>query len=83
MPRDQGFVARMTPDKATLYPMKAFPPPDLVEVVPVGRADHMRAGDPVLWLRHQGRSRCYPWWAADNYHMINDVVGDSPIWVAF
>ena len=83
MARDLSFIARANPRKPIGLPRDAFPPPVRVEVVPIGRADHMRPRDFVLWLEQGGHSRCYPWWIVDNYHMINDVVGGTPIWVAF
>lgn len=82
MPKDFGFIKRFTSDKPFLLPPEAFPPNDTVETVPVVKADHMRPTDFSLWLTHEGRSRCYPWWIADNYHMINDVIGGDPVWVA-
>ncbi len=49
----------------------------------VSQADHVRPTDPVIWLTHKGVTRCYPWWIADNYHMMNDVLEGDPVWVAF
>lgn len=82
MAKDLAFVERFTPDKPFVLPPEAFPPPHSVETVAVVHAHHMRPTDFVIWLTHKGQSRCYPWWIADNYHMINDVVRGDPVWVA-
>ena len=83
MTRDLAFVARVTPSKFIKLFDTVFPALDHVDAVPIAEATHMRPRDPVLWLEHNGHARCYPWWAMDNYHMVNDVVGGTPIWVAF
>ncbi len=82
MAKDFNFVKRFTSDKAFGMPPETFPPPDQVQTVSVADADHMRPTDFSIWLTHNGQSRCYPWWIADNYHMINDVFGGNPVWVA-
>ena len=83
MSLDLAFVDRFTPDKTFDLPLEAFPPPAKVETAPAATASHVRPRDTVIWLTHEGRSRCYPWWIADNYHMINDEIAGDPVWVAF
>ena len=83
MAKDWAFVERFTPDKPFDLPADAFPPPERIDTVPVSEADYVRPTDPAVWLTHKGVSRCYPWWIADNYHMMNDVVEGDPVWVAF
>ncbi len=83
MAKDFAFVDRFTPDKPFDLPENAFPPPEQIDTVPVSQADHVRATDPVIWLTYKDQSRCYPWWIADNYHMMNDVLAGDPVWVAF
>lgn len=83
MAKDWNFVDRFTPDKPFELPADAFPPPERIDTVPISRADYVRPTDPAVWLTHKGVSRCYPWWIADNYHMMNDVVEGDPVFVAF
>lgn len=83
MSRDLAFLAKVSPAKFLKHSRVSFPPLLEVEAVPIAQADYMRPRDPVLWIEINGHARCYPWWAADNYHMINDVVGGTPVWVAF
>ena len=83
MTKDWAFVDRLTPDKPFELPGDAFPPPDRIDTVSVSQADYVRPTDPVIWLTHKSVTRCYPWWIADNYHMMNDVLEGDPVWVAF
>ncbi len=83
MAKDWAFVDRFTSDKPFELPADAFPPPEWIDTVPVSKADYVRLTDPAVWLTHKGVTRCYPWWIADNYHMMNDVLEGDPVWVAF
>jgi hypothetical protein len=48
-------------------------------VTPASRADHMRDDDHVIGLVVDGRARAYPVWVIDNYHVVNDRIGDTPV----
>jgi hypothetical protein len=43
------------------------------------RAAHMREDDYVVGLVFQGSARAFPLWVIDNYHVINDRVGDQRV----
>lgn len=43
----------------------------------------MRDGDPVVGVVVSGIPRAYPWWVAKNHHVINDVIGDTAVAIAF
>ncbi len=45
------------------------------------QADHMRPGDMVIGIVHRGAARAYPFWIADFYHVINDLILDDPVLV--
>ena len=83
MAKDWAFVDRFTQDKPFELPADAFPPPERIDTVSVSQADYVRPTDPVIWLTHKSVTRCYPWWIADNNHMMNDVLEGDPVWVAF
>jgi len=44
-----------------------------------GRATHMRDDDHVIGLVVGEVVRAYPLWILDNYHVVNDRAGDTPI----
>ncbi len=43
----------------------------------------MRDDDLVWGVVVSGRARAYPWWILKNHHVVNDVIGDVPLAVAF
>jgi Protein of unknown function (DUF3179) len=49
------------------------------ELVPGARATHMRGDDYVVGLVFLGSARAYPLWVIDNYHIINDHIGDQRV----
>jgi thiol-disulfide isomerase/thioredoxin len=49
----------------------------------VASATHMRDDDLVWGVVVAGRARAYPWWILKNYHVVNDVVADVPVAIAF
>ena len=50
-------------------------------MVPAGEAVHMRGDDYVVGLTFEGSARAYPVWVVDNYHVVNDRVGDERFFV--
>ena len=52
------------------------------EMVTAPSADHMRADDYVIGLVFNGSARAYPLWVVDNYHVVNDTVGDERFFLA-
>lgn len=52
------------------------------DTVPAGEADHMKPDDLVIGVLVAGHARAYPWWIIANYHVVNDTVGDAPVYVA-
>jgi len=44
--------------------------------VPASQATHMRDDDYVVGLVFDGTARAYPLWIVDNYHVVNDRVGE-------
>lgn len=51
-------------------------------VVKAQAAQHMRDDDVVLGVVVDGRARAYPWWILTKYHVANDMIGSSPVYVA-
>jgi thiol-disulfide isomerase/thioredoxin len=49
----------------------------------VATATHMRDDDLVFGVVVSGRARAYPWWILKNYHVVNDVIADVPVAIAF
>jgi len=45
-------------------------------------AKHMRADDLVLGVVADGEARAYPWWIVTKYHVVNDAIGEHPVFVA-
>ena len=76
-----AFVERFTPDKLFDLSPEDSLPSENVETVPVSQAEYMMPTNFTIWLTPKWQSHYYPWWIADNYHMINDCVGGDPIWV--
>jgi hypothetical protein len=48
----------------------------------VREADHMRPDDIVVGVVIDQQARAYPWWIISNYHVVNDLVGQAPVYVA-
>lgn len=75
MPKgDVDFVNRFQRKKLLAAEMaeRLFPPLDQPRFVPAGEADHVRLDDSIVGVNYRGRSRAYPTWALDNYHIVND-----------
>ena len=49
------------------------------DMIPAGRADHMKDTDLVLGIVFHGTARAYPWWLTSNYHVVNDTVDEDPL----
>jgi hypothetical protein len=50
---------------------------DGAPMAPAAEAAHMREDDHVIGVVVQGRPRAYPLWVVDNYHVVNERVGDT------
>ncbi|MGH2635415.1 MAG: DUF3179 domain-containing (seleno)protein [Actinomycetota bacterium] len=55
---------------------------DLPAMTPADRATYLRDDDHVIGLVVGGRARAYPLWILDNYHVVNDRVGETAFVVA-
>ena len=51
-------------------------------VLPVPMATHMTPDDLVFGVIVKGQARAYPRWILLNYHVVNDVIKDEPIYLA-
>ncbi len=50
-------------------------------VVSAAEATHMRDDDNVVAVLVDGRARAYPWWIITNYHVVNDTIGSTAVYV--
>lgn len=50
--------------------------------VPASDASHMRDDDKVVGILIGGRARAYPWWILTNFHVVNDTIDHTPVYVA-
>ncbi len=69
--------------QSTMWGRRAYTLPlNNPDVVPALEADHMRPDDIVVGIVIDGQARAYPWWIISNYHVVNDMVGYTPVYVA-
>jgi len=69
--------------KSTLTGKRFFTLPlNNPSVVQRNHADHMAPRDPVVGIVVNGQARAYPWWILCNYHVANDTIHGTPVYVA-
>jgi thiol-disulfide isomerase/thioredoxin len=61
---------------------ESSPPLDQPELRPAATATHMRDEDTILGVVVEGRARAYPWWVLKNHHVVNDMIGRTPVAVS-
>lgn len=73
------FLSSVDLKKVYKVPRGTFPLAVDTPSVTAGEADFMRPTDWIIGLTVNGSARAYPAWILDNYHAVNDRLGESNI----